>query len=425
MAFGDILKRILYVLHSGMTGGTFLTTMDLIGNLGDDYEILVLGAESHSLRLYMYSNENLSLIIEYPRNFKLRKSIDDTEELINKWSAKEFHNSWLTYIYFEILTKFNIDVVHIMHLINHSFDLPQVANKLNIPVILSIHDFYFLCPFYTLLDENNKYCEGICQDNDENCYMPWNILEDINSKEIISDWRKNVLGMFSFIDYFIAPSYFIKELFLSIYDNETVINENNFKIIEHGRDFPRLTKTYNETPLMHKPIKILCLANNLDVMKGSEVIKSIKNEDKDNFLEFHFLGNCRESLKDYGTEHGHYMREEFYDKILEIKPSFIGIFSIWPESFCHTLTESWSCGIPVLGSNIGVVKERIQKNSGGWIIDINDSKKSYNLILDISKNLDEYNKITNNLRNMYFKSISEMVGEYTEIYKMVESKWES
>ena len=119
-----------------MTGGTFLTTMDLISNLGQDYEVFVLGAESDSLRLYDYSNEKLILIKKYSRNFKLRKSFNETEELVNRWSAKDFHVSWLTYIYFEILINYNIDIVHIMHLINHSFDLPQVANKLNIPSIM-------------------------------------------------------------------------------------------------------------------------------------------------------------------------------------------------------------------------------------------------------------------------------------------------
>lgn len=405
-----------------MTGGTFLTTMDLISNLGNNYEILVLGAENDSLILYEYFNKTLNIIKKYPRSFKLRLSIDNTEKLVNKWSAKEFHNSWLTYIYFEILINHDIDVVHIMHLINHSFDLPQVANKLNIPVILSIHDFYFLCPFYTLLDENNKYCEGLCQDNNKNCYVPWNILEDINSKEIIPIWRKNVLNMFSFVEYFIAPSDFIKNLFLSIYDNESIINEINFKIIEHGRDFPKLSKIYNEIPSKDKPIKILCLANNIDVMKGLNVIKDIKKEDSNDLIEFHFLGNCHESLKDYGIEHGSYKREEFYDKVFEIKPSFVGIFSIWPESFCHTLTEAWSCGIPVLGSNVGVVKERILKNKGGWIIDINDTKNSFKLILDISRNLDEYNKVVKNLKVLDFKSISAMVDEYIEIYNKVDSK---
>lgn len=420
MDFGDNLKRILYVLHSGMSGGTFHTTMDLMKNLNDSYDILVLGAESDSLRLYDFSNGNLELIKKYSRDFKLRESSSHASTLANKWSANDFHDSWTTYIYFEILIKYNIDIVHIMHLINHSFDLPQVADKLNMPVILSIHDYYFLCPFYTLVDENNKYCKAKCNNNNENCYLPWDILDDVNSKEIILKWRENILKMFSFIDYFIAPSELIKELFFTIYDNRKIINNDNFKIIEHGRDFPKIAKTFYEIPSKEKPIKILCLANNLDTLKGADVIKNIKKCDSDNLIEFHFLGSCKEDLSRYGIPHGRYEQDEFYDKVYEIKPSFIGIFSISPESFCHTLTEAWSCHIPVIGSNIGVIKDRIIKNSGGWIVDINNPKTTYNSIMAISKNLKEYHDIVENLKSMNFKSISEMVSEYVEIYKLVE-----
>ena len=417
MDFGDILKRILYVLHSGMTGGTFLTTLDLISNLGEDYEIWVLGAEYDSLKLYKYSNKDLNFIKSYPRYFRLRKSRDVTETLINKWSAKEFHNSWLTYIYFEILMEYNIEIVHIMHLINHSFDLPQVANKLNIPVVLSIHDFYFICPFYTLLDENNNYCKGICKSNNDNCYMPWDIFEDINSKEIIQIWRKNVVKLFDYIEYVIMPSEIIKNIFLSVYEE---FNHDKFIIIEHGRDFPVITKKYYELPSEDRPIKILCIANNLDILKGSEVIKDIKREDEKGLIEFHFLGNCNDELNKFGVMHGRYEREDFYNKVYQIKPSFIGIFSIWPESYCHTLTESWSCHIPVFGSNIGVIEDRILKNNGGWIIDIDNPKKSYELILNIAQDLEEYCNVVKHLKAMNFKTIPQMVEEYIEIYNKVE-----
>lgn len=420
MVFGDNLKRILYVLHSGMSGGTFHTTRDLMKNLNDTYDIFVLGAENDSLRLYNFSNGKLELIKKYSRDFKLRKSSENTSTIINKWSAKDFHNSWATHIYFEILTKYDINIIHIMHLINHSFDLPQVADKLDIPVVLSIHDYYFLCPFYTLVDENNNYCKAKCDHNNENCYMPWDILDDINSKEIIPKWRENVKIMFSYVDYFIAPSEIIKKLFFSVYDNQKIINDTNFKIIEHGRDFPKITKTCYEIPSKEKPIKILCLANNLDSLKGANVIKNIKKQDSDNLIEFHFLGNCKENLSQYGSSHGRYERNEFYDKIYEIKPSFIGIFSISPESFCHTLTEAWSCHIPVIGSNIGVIKDRIIKNNGGWIVDINNPKTTYNSIINISKDLNEYQNIIKNLKAMKFKSTTEMVKEYVDIYKLVE-----
>ena len=221
--------------------------------------------------------------------------------------------------------------------------------------------------------------------------------------------------MFSFVDYFVTTSNIVKNLFLSIYDDDSIINDNNFKVIEHGRDFPRLYKKYYEIPSSDKPIKILCPANHLNVMKGSELIKQIKLEDNDDLLEFHFLGTCHDGVEEFGINHGTFDRDEFHKKVDEIKPSFIGIFSIWPETFCHTLTEAWSCGIPVIGTNIGVIEDRIVKNNGGFIINRADPKKSYDIILNISK--DDYLGCVNNIKHIKLKNTKSMANEYMFIYE--------
>ena len=400
-----------------MTGGTFLTNKDLMKHVEKNFDVYLLGAENDYLRLFKYAEDSLNLIKEYPRYMNLNVPIDGLNTIINKWSAKEFHSSWLSYIYFDILINFNIDIVHIRHLINHSFDLPQVAKKLNIPVVLSIHDFYFLCPFYTLLDENNEYCEAQCSNNNKNCFCPMKSLSDINSKEIIPTWRENVLKMFSYVDIFVTTSEIVKDLFLSVYSDRNIINNENFKVIEHGRDFPKINRTLYEVPSEEKPIKILCPANHLNIMKGSELIKKIKEEDKENRLEFHFLGNCHDGIEEYGIAHGTFERDEFYKKVEEIKPSFIGIFSIWPETFCHTLTEAWSCGIPVIGTNIGVIEDRILKNNGGWIIDKDNPKEIFNFIISLSLNKEDYFNQTKKIKEISLKDTYSMSINYLEIYQ--------
>lgn len=409
--------KILYVLHSGIRGGTFLTNKDLMKNVEKDYDVFLLGAENDFFRLYSFSKGKLTVIKQYPRYLNRNVSVDNSNQEIVKWSAKTFHNSWLSFVYFDILINYSIDIVHIRHLINHSFDLPEVAKKLGIPVVLSMHDFYFICPFYVLLDENYDYCGGNCKNNEKNCYCPLNSLSDINSKEFIIEWRENVLKMFSFVDYFITTSNIVKNLFLSIYDDSSIINDDNFKVIEHGRDFPKLRKKYYEIPSSDNPIKILCPANHLNRMKGSELIKQIKMEDKNDLLEFHFLGNCHDGVEEYGINHGIFERDDFHKKVEEIKPSFIGIFSIWPETFCHTLTEAWSCGIPVIGTNIGVVEDRILKNNGGFIIDRNDPKKSYDIILNISAT--DYIDCVKNIENIHLKSTKSMANQYILIYNSI------
>lgn len=395
------MAKILYVIHSGVTGGTFLTNKDLMKNVDGKYEVFLLTAENDSLSLFNFSKGNLTLIKSYTR--------------LNKWSAMNFHDSWLNYIYFDILTNLNIDLVHIRHLINHSFDLPEIAQKLGIPVVLSFHDFFFICPFYVLLDENKKFCNGVCNDNELNCYVPLKSLEDINSKKFILEWRNNVLNLFKYINCFITTSHVVKDIFLSIYPN---MDEKNFYIIEHGRDFFN-NQFFYEKPSLEKPIKILCPANHINAMKGSEIIKSIKRYDVDSKLEFHFLGNCHDGIDEIGINHGTFERDDFFLRVKEIKPSFIGIFSIWPETFCHTLTEAWNCGIPVLGSNLGVIQDRILKEKGGWILNIDSPKCMYDKILEIASNSDEYNTVLSNIKNIKFKSSKDMADDYLNIYNQL------
>ena len=409
------MKRVLYVLHSGTTGGTFLTNRDLMRNVINEFEIYLLSAENDFLRLFAFSDDGLKLLKEYPRHLNLNVFKDGSNVNYHKWSAKEFHNCWLTFIYFDILDNFNIDLVHIRHLINHSFDLPYVAKKLGIPVILSIHDFYFICPFYVLLDHNHNYCAGICV-GDKNCYCPMDSLSDIHSKHFIKEWRANVLELFKHVDIFITTSNIVKNLFLSIYSEDNIFNDSNFKVIEHGRDFPKLKKNYYEIPSKGIPVKILCPANNLNIMKGADLIKQIKILDKSDLLEFHFLGNCHDGVEDYGISHGTFERDDFYKKVGEIKPSFIGIFSIWPETFCHTLTEAWSCGIPVIGSNIGVIEDRILKNNGGWVIDKENPKEIFDLISHLFDNTKEYLDMVQNIKELNLKNTKTMANEYIQIY---------
>ena len=410
------MNKILYVLHSGATGGTFLTNKDLMKNVVSDFEVFLLGAENDYFRLYKYVNDELTVIKDYPRYINLNVPLNGSKKNYHRWSAQEFHNSWLSLIYFDILKNYDIDIVHIRHLINHSFDLPQIAKKLGIPVVLSIHDFYFICPFYVLLDENNNYCAGICSDNDENCYCPLKSLNDINSKEFIGEWRENVLKMFNNVDYFVTTSDIVKNLFLSIYPNESIINDYNFEVIEHGRDFPPIQKDYFEIPGKNMPVKILCPANHLNIMKGSEIIKQIKKEDKNNLIEFHFLGNCHDDVDKYGIAHGTFERDEFYKKVEEIQPSFIGIFSIWPETFCHTLTEAWSCNIPVIGTDIGVIEDRIRKNDGGWIISRDNPCEIFDLINSLTDNEKEYLDKVNHIKRFRLKTTEEMSRKYMQIY---------
>jgi GT2 family glycosyltransferase len=387
-------KRILYILHQNTTEVHYHTT-DLIKNL-KNFESYMLTSNAHTLILYKFYENRFIEIYKW--------------DLKSKWTIEKFRNNEFRNIYFNIILSLKIDIIHIHHLINHTFDLPYVANKLGIPIILSFYDFYYICPSINLLDENNEYCGGICSNN-RKC------LKSIifgDSYEFIKIWRKEVLKMFNSCSIFIIPSKTMKKIYLS---NFSDLKNKNFKIIGHGQDFNYDRNISHDLPYKDgKKIKILFTCN-IDVFKGVNFIKNLKKIDKMNKLEFHFVGNINKELKNYGIHHGYYENEELYDVVNSISPSFIGIFPVFQKTYCYTLFETYYYGIPILTTEFGALGEIIKLNGGGVILDYENYLKSYEKILKLSNSIEEYNKLEKELENIYLKSEKHIKFEFEYIYK--------
>ena len=90
-------------------------------------------------------------------------------------------------------------------------------------------------------------------------------------------------------------------------------------------------------------------------------------------MEIHILGNIQNQLNIAKTPsiicHGGYDRNDFPKIVETLSPDIGLVLSIWPETYCHTLTELWMCQVPVIGTSLGAVGDRLRKCGGGWVID--------------------------------------------------------
>ena len=394
-------KRLLIILHEnvhGLTGGTGQTTKDILEKIDEKFECYILTPYGESLVLWK-SEKNQIIMLNF---WKIE----------SKWSVTDFNNDEYKNIYIQVLIGLNIDIIHIQHLIRHTYDLPEVAKTLGIPIILSFHDFYYICPTINLLDHNNRYCEGKCNSEMIQCNYPVQIYGDM---PIISDfidiWKEKASELMDYITTVTAPTKSTMDLYISIYPQ---LKNKNYEVIEHGRDFDQ-TPLKVDLPPKDKPIKII-VPGIIKHHKGHDFIKALKKIDHENRIEFHFMGIVDDDLKEVGIYHGPYKNEDFCEIVSKIKPSFIGIFSICPETYCHVLTEAWSCGIPVLATKMGALEERIGKNGGGWFLDHENPLKSYNKILQIVDSPEEYFKVVEDVSNIKIKSKKEMANEYESIY---------
>jgi glycosyltransferase involved in cell wall biosynthesis len=280
-------------------------------------------------------------------------------------------------------------------------------------VVLSFHDFYFSCPTVHLIDDNGKHCGGVCTPGEgRQCTILAPRLKNLPvlKHAWVHTWRGHVREMFGHVDAFVTTSNAAKEVYLR---SLPVLEERRFEVIEHGRD---LKQAHTASPPEDGPIRLL-IPGNVDVHKGARFIRGLKEVDEEGRIELHFLGNVEGSYRDLGVFHGVYERGEFNERVREISPSFIGIFSIWPETYCHTLTEAWAAGVPVLASDIGVLRERVNRHGGGWLLDYEDPQGSYRRILEIAADREEYERELAKADLHGIRSTKEMSDDYAALYE--------
>jgi glycosyltransferase involved in cell wall biosynthesis len=295
---------------------------------------------------------------------------------------------------------------------------------LDLKVVVSFHDLYTLCPTIHLIDNNGKFCGGDCSPGIGTCLIgnKWYHAIPNLKHDYIYTWRKRMADNLMYCDAFITTSNTTKNIIEKYYVG---MKKKKFFIIEHGRD---IIKTKIKVAPFEGNIIRVAVMGSIGPHKGSSLLKLIIEQNlkhmasrpHDIKFEFHILGNLDKLLPSRFSgvvDHGPYERDLLPTYIDKIKPSFSMILSIVPESYCHTLTESWFYGMPVFGSDIGAIRERILKHGGGWLLDYNDPEKCFTQMIEVARNPKEYQKKIKDIEKMQFKTIKEMATEYAQVYR--------
>lgn len=346
----QVKPRVLYVISSLM-GGTPQTNQDLMHALAKEYECFIFHCDSKMLSLRHFSNGVYTNIAEHGLSSPIEAlphSSDEYDQVIASW-----------------LIEWSIDVVHIRHIAWHSIGLTSVVKALGIWLVNSFHDFYTLCPSVKLLDNNLQYCAARCTQGFGACtheLWPKNAFTNLKHDQIYQ-WQALFAQALLDCDAFITTNHSTKELILKRYPE---LAQKPFEVISHGRDFNHFESLASQ-PEAGEKLRLLC-PGNIGEAKGLRLIQQLALRRQD--IEIHILGIITYDLPlpDNVIVHGTYIREQFYNRVAQIKPHCGAVLSIWPETWCHTLTEMWAAGIPVIGTNIGAVGERIAQNNAGWLL---------------------------------------------------------
>lgn len=366
-------KRALYVIAS-RSGGTPQTNQDLMGAISDHVDTFLLHCNSIVITLshVVYGKET---VLE---EHTLEQAIDVRSHRSREYD--EIVAGWLD--------KYHFELVHIRHIAWHSLGLIDVAHALSIPIVFSFHDFYVSCPTVKLLDEKLEYCRGVCTPGDGVCQpelWPKANVPHLKHKWV-HNWRKLLLPVLAKCDAYITTIASARAVIRASYPE---LSHKPFEVIPHGRDFDELVST-PQVMAAGDRFRLL-IPGNIGPQKGGDIIADAAELCAGSNIEIHIAGRVSGKLTSATvTFHGQYQRGEFGKIVSAVKPTVGAVLSIWPETYCHTLTELWAAGVPVIGFDIGAVGERIRETGAGWAIPIGTGPEVLEAIKAIAADRADY-----------------------------------
>lgn len=346
-----VLPRVLFVV-STQTGGTPQTNNDLMQALASDIECWLLRCDSQQLWLWQRVAGELVL----RANHMLTEAVNAITHRSHEYDA--MLSRWLSY--------YRFNLVHIRHLAWHSLSLPRLAKESGAAVVMSLHDYYSLCPTVQLLDNQGVYCQANCTKTAGDCpqaLWPASSLPPLKNAWVMQ-WQQQFNSALSYCDVFITTSGSAKA---TLQSKLPVTTQKPFYVIAHGRDFDKLYQLAAAYQA-GQPLRIV-VPGNITESKGLTLIEQLLALDTAGLFEFHILGQHKFSQPHPRLVlHGPYQRQDFASHIERIAPHIGAVWSIWNETWCHTLTELWACGIPVSVLPYDTVASRVRQSGAGWVM---------------------------------------------------------
>ncbi len=244
-----------------------------------------------------------------------------------------------------------------------------IRDRLALPLIMPLHDYYMICPSFNLLNNEYHYCGLPSVETCRQCLLSTNLEEVLYKPESIDSWRTAWQAAAAAATEITVFSNYSSNLLLRAYPD---IDRTKIVYAPHKVD-------YIQKVPVQKPDGIIRIGipGNLNLAKGSlvlqEMLTAIGQKGLDN-VEIVVIGNildnyCKDSRL---TVTGTYRKENFHKIISSRKVNIIFIPSIWPETFSFTAEEAIMTGLPVAAFNVGAPAERLTAYPKSLLIELTD-----------------------------------------------------
>jgi glycosyltransferase involved in cell wall biosynthesis len=273
------------------------------------------------------------------------------------------------------LQEFVPDVVHFQHLMLLSYRLVALAQQRRLPVLLTLHDYWYLCANSQFIWPSGDVCRGKAWGlNCARCTLSRSGLSAIQLLRplaapmlLLRDAlvRRAALR----VPCWIAPSRFLMRRYV-----QAGFPSERFMLLENGLDVQRIG-VHGHVQSRDGRLRFTYLGS-LAWQKGVHVLVEA----------FRGLSSDRALLRVYGDPQ---VFPEYSDKLRRLADSsntrFMGavpneqvgrvladtdvlvVPSLWYENSPLVVQEAFAAGVPVLASDLGALAEKVEQGFSGWL----------------------------------------------------------
>lgn len=256
-----------------------------------------------------------------------------------------------------------ITEIRINHLI--SFPLQAFLHLIaaaGVPYHFFAHDYYAVCPSYTLIDGGGHFCGvpgdlAVC----DACLRARH--EDALGG--IRAWR-DAFGTFLAGAVVTAPSQATADLIRRAYPDIQV------GVVEHHLTY-ELARTYRDEFAAGQPVHIAAIGA-LSPEKGADILYEMADIIRERHLpiRLHLIGyTYRQSAPDDDgvlAITGRYDPQALPQLLADARAAAVIIPAVWPETYCYTASEAMACGYPVYCYDLGAPPERVRRTGQGRVV---------------------------------------------------------
>lgn len=314
--------RLLFVGHSG-GGGVGRHMDELARAIEQDADVLLLQPHSGSIVAlrWLRGGEQLRLWFD----------------AASEWTGL-----------LEFLSAIGLERIHFHHVKDLPPEVLDLPAHLRCPHDLTLHDYFPVCPAYHLADADGRYCgmQPDCRKCLDAAPAQWGWT--------IAQWRERLGALLSTASRVIAPSRDAAERVRTFFPQVAAL---------------LLPNPETADPSPPKPLRIL-VPGAISTLKGLDVLRACVEDAALRGLPLHFvvLGFVGKPLSQWPdaplTVTGEYP-EGTLPQLIAKEPGDVFFFpSQCPETFSYTLSAALKTGLPIVGSGLGAIGERLRGRAG-------------------------------------------------------------